>query len=114
MLDGARHKTSFPSVSYSPEATQWWDNAKNVPGWEKGSNCSGYETTYDRLRVLSSVPILQPLYNHDHKREYTEGLYIAMEDDGLTIGYAGCESMAAVAQWQASAENGAPSLRPEL
>ena len=114
MADGDRNTTSYPAVASSPTATAWWTDVNSVPGSQKGSNASGHDTTYDRLRVLSAMPLYTPLYNYDNFKDRVEGMFVAMEEDGLFLGYYGCQPMAFVSQWQSSKENGAPDFRPEL
>jgi len=53
-----------PGFDDSPENTLFWDDIDAVPGASKGSNTSGYETTYDRIRVSSAMSVVEiPLYN---------------------------------------------------
>ena len=114
MLDGDRNSTSFPDVSFSQSTTAWWSDVNSVPGSQKGSSAAGYDTTYDRLRVLSAMPLYQSLSNYDHEKHHVIGTFVAMEDDGMFLGYYDCDPLAFVSQWQSSKENGAPELRPEL
>jgi hypothetical protein len=115
--DGDRNVSSFPSLSYSPATTAWWDDATQVPGWEKGSSAAGYETLYDRLRVSSAMPLYPVLYNYDIQKENYVGQYVSFEADGLLLGYMGCRyALESVdySNWQSTESNGAASLRPEL
>lgn len=112
--DGDRNSTNFPKEAYSPQTTAWWDDATLVPGFEKGGNASGYDTTYDRLRVLSALPLLQPLYNYDSDKEYVEGISVAMEDDGTFLSFNGCNGFGHASKWSSSQSNGGPDTRPEI
>jgi hypothetical protein len=115
-FDGDRDSTVFPNASFSAETTAWWDNATTVPGWEKSSSASGYDFTYDRLRVISALPMLQVLYNADLTKERIIALYVAFEADGLVVGYTGCNTPHHVTypEWVSSEKNKAAELRPEL
>jgi HAMP domain-containing protein len=82
--NGDRYATNFPDSSFSVETTEWWDDVNSVPGFEKGPSVSGYDTTYDRLRVLSALPLMQPLYHYGlgEGKETTLGLGVGFEADG--------------------------------
>lgn len=119
---GARPSSvSFPEFDFNPVSTRWWVDADSMPGAEKGSNASGYETTYDRLRVSSALnTISMPLYNY-YNIEGFQGSrtsfssYIAFEADGGYLGYSGCNYDASrYAQFKSSEENGAYLVSPEL
>jgi hypothetical protein len=115
--DGDRNVSSFPLLSNSPESTAWWDNATQVPGWEKGASAGGYDTLYDRLRVSSAMPLYPVLYNYDVKSETYIAQYVTFEADGLFMGYVGCDtatSTVPLSDWQSTEQNGAAKLRPEL
>ena len=114
--DGNRNSSSFPSVASSPETTEWWDDPKTVPGWEKGSNASGYSTLYDRLRVSSAMPLFHALYNYDKGKENYLSQAIAFEADGLFVTYDGCFTVGAAVQstWKSTVQNRAAKLRPNL
>lgn len=114
--DGNRVKSSYPKVAYSAESTVWWtNNTSNFPGSEKGSNASGYDTTYDRFRVMSAMPIFQTLYNADQKKENYIASTVFFEADGLGLGFNGCNiDHLRLAEWISSEENGASDLRPDL
>jgi len=77
---------SFPIAGSSPETTQWWGNVSVLPGAEKGKNASGFNTTYDRLRVVSALSsVFFPVYNYPgslNRRNHVLGLFAAFEDDG--------------------------------
>jgi hypothetical protein len=113
--DGDRNFSSYPRASTSVETTMWWDDIQAVPGWEKGSNASGYDTLYDRLRVSSAMPLFPVLDNYNHREQYI-GQYITFEADGTNIGYRGCdpEGFVESVAWKSTEENGAAALRPEL
>ena len=116
--DGDRLSTDYPVSSFSPETTEWWENATNLPGWQSGSFAEGYESIYDRLRVISAVPVFQPLYLYGvgDGKEVNLGLNVAFEADGMFFGFGGCFSSRHVelVQWKSTEENGAAKLRPEL
>jgi hypothetical protein len=116
--DGDRYTTSFPNSSFSSETTEWWDDVETVPGFEKGPSASGYDTTYDRLRVVSALPLLQPLYHYGRGggKATTVGVGLGFESDGTFIIYEGCFSSyhVTLAAWESTLENRAADLRPEL
>lgn len=86
-----------------------------VPGFEKGSNASGYGTTYDRLHTISAMPIFQTLYNSDENREYYIAANIFFEADGLGMGYSGCSAEhLKLAKWSSTEKNRASEFRPKL
>jgi hypothetical protein len=107
---------SFPDVSDSPETTAWASNQTLVPGFEKGSAAEGYETAYDRLRVLSAVPVFQTLYNYQREHRTVLHSAVAMEQDGMAVGFHGCEMLGsgAVAFWESTLSNRAHEMRPNL
>ena len=120
-LTGNRNESSsYPAHSTTADTTSWYTNASDVPGSHKGVNASGWETTYDRIRVMSALAtVLVPIYNNDveeHDRSHIERTgYFAFEDDGLFIGYAGCEYVFSQSPaFQAAEWNGAHLIRPEL
>lgn len=112
---------SFPEFDFNPVSTKWWTYPNDMPGAEKGLNASGYETTYDRLRVSSAAQtIALPLYNY-HGAQGVSGprtsasSYIAFEADGGYLGYAGCNYDASrYARFLSSGENDAFLVNPEL
>jgi hypothetical protein len=113
--DGDRNSTGFPRESTSPATTGWWANATAVPGFENGAAASGHDSTYDRLRVSSAIPVFQVLYNYDDVKDTVLGQYVAFEADGMFLGYRGCPDVgSSSANWVSSEENGAARLRPEL
>jgi HAMP domain-containing protein len=117
--DGDRLSTDFPNTSASPETTEWWKNVTAVPGWRKGRNASGYDTTYDRIRVMSANPLFQPLFHYglgSNGVRLNLGGYVAFEADGLVMGYGGCSSAFHVDSviWNSTEENNAANMRPEL
>jgi HAMP domain-containing protein len=90
-----RSAASFgPGIDDSPSNTLWWDNIDELPGSYKRSNSSGFETTYDRLRVASATTITNiALFNYERaireeKKRLTSG--ISFDADGLSLGYSGC------------------------
>ena len=78
------------SSDLRPEDTAWWDDKSIslMPGAEKGANASGYETTYDRVRVLSALgTAIFPVFNHElgpGSNRYF-GLYVGLEADGMMV-----------------------------
>ncbi|OEU06276.1 hypothetical protein FRACYDRAFT_266147 [Fragilariopsis cylindrus CCMP1102] len=115
---GDRNSTDFPNSSISPETTNWWKDPMSVPGFQKGSSASGYNTTYDRLRVMSAVPIFQTLQNYRSgaSPQATLKVAIAFEADGMFFLYAGCDSVGllTLSKWRSTVENKAAELRPKL
>ena len=89
---GNRHSTTFgtgnitwPGHSETPADTSWWTDANEMPGSEKGALASGFETTYDRVRVLSALAVIHfPLYNYFPGRDEERhlGSFIGMDADG--------------------------------
>lgn len=114
-LDGSRKVTDFPNASFSPETTDWFENQTDVPGSDRGSFASGYNTTFDRLRQLSAIPIVEALYNYDTEKRSLLNAFIGFEADGMIMGYSGCDiSWASLSFWSSKESNGASKLRPEL
>ena len=119
---GARFNIQgFPEFDFNPVSTKWWTDANDMPGAEKGLNASGYETTYDRLRVSSAVQgIVMPLYNYHSLSGFngprtSASSYVAFEADGGYLGYAGCNYDASrYASFVSSDENGAYLVSPNL
>lgn len=106
-------------IDDSPNTTLWWDNIDELPGAEKGSNSSGFETAYDRLRVSAATSIaLIPVYNYatafnKKKQELTEAL--AFEADGLFMGFSGCSHQNTFgAHFESTTENMATIVAPNL
>ena len=116
--DGDRNSSGFPDKMFSIEGNVWWDDQERLPGWEKGSNASGHDTSYDRMRVISAVPIFQALYNYNPSDGTKLGTYVMFEADGCYTAYSsGCdraEGHILGARWNSDEENGAALLRPEL
>lgn len=116
--NGNRFNTSYPLVDYFPNATNWWgQNISELPGAYKGSEASSYETTYDRLRVLSALSVADfPLYNYypGKDEERYLGTYIGLEADGMFTGFSGCETSEAFPFWVSSEENGGFEIRGDL
>lgn len=111
--------TSFPLLDYNPATTSWWNNTSEMPGAYKGANASGYETTYDRVRVSSAMGIAaMPIYNYATKlgRENTDlGAYTAFDGDGMFTGYSGCDNGRSFGPlFVSSEENRAAKIAPEL
>jgi hypothetical protein len=76
-------------VDDSPQNTLWWDDVNELPGAEKGSNASGYETSYDRLRVSSAAAVVEAaLYNYANLpqklvQKEVISTFIGFEADGM-------------------------------
>eukprot|EP00957_Ditylum_brightwellii_P205787 15345414-Ditylum_brightwellii.AAC.1 len=114
--NGDRNSTGFPDVSFSPNTTAWLNNVEDAPGFQKGSLAEGYESTYDRLRVIPALSVIQmPLYNHDRSKSKSRGHYVSFEADGTHIAYTGCSrGTDDNSHWKSTEKNEASSLRPEL
>jgi HAMP domain-containing protein len=113
--DGSRNVTLFPNASFSPETTHWFENQTVVPGFERGFFASGYNTTFDRMRQTSAVPIVEALFNYDKEKRTLLRTWTGFEADGMVMGYSGCDvSWAALSSWSSNDENGAYKFRPEL
>lgn len=89
---GARMSTSYPAVDFSPSETLWWDEITKMPGYSNASLSQGYETVFDRTRIMSAMSVVNiPLYNYRaggiHRKHL--GMYIGWEDDGMLSGYSG-------------------------
>ena len=121
-ITGDRYASlSFPEFAFNPMSTKWWTDADTMPGAEQGANASGYETSYDRLRVISALETVSiPLYNYFNIAGYRGSRtafssYFAFDADGGYLGYAGCNYDASrCAQFKSSQENGAYLVNPEL
>lgn len=110
---------SFPQLGSLPNTTQWWRYVEDLPGNWKGSNASGFATSYDRARVSSALSIAEsPVYNYrtSMRRNLTTiALYLAFEDDGLFMGFTGCAyTHGNFPFWSSTHENGAYKVAPEL
>ena len=115
------NSSSFPDFDYSPETTLWFTNLSEVPGSSEGANATGYQTTYDRVRVASALSaVSMPIYNYvNEDRHLTEhssmASYIYYDLDGMVIGYAGCNYDAAeYAHFESSVDNDAYLVNPAL
>lgn len=111
--------TSFPALDYSPETTLWWATTSALPGAWKGRNASGYETTYDRVRVASAMAIVDmPIYNYARKLDRPNqniGTFVAFDADGMLTGFDGCGRLGSDLAFFASSEvNRAAEIAPEL
>eukprot|EP00934_Nitzschia_sp_Nitz4_P003356 Nitzschia sp. Nitz4//scaffold43_size134323//100713//106351//NITZ4_003315-RA/size134323-augustus-gene-0.225-mRNA-1//1//CDS//3329551996//3346//frame0 len=112
---------SFPEFDFNAVSTKWFTDVEDMPGFDKGTNASGYETTYDRLRVLSALQVVsQPMYNY-FTNDGVEGFrtslssYVALEADGSIMGYAGCNyDVSRFAQFKSTEGNEAYIINPEL
>lgn len=83
--EGDREGTLYPTIDFAPPTTEWWpQNTSKLPGAYKGNNASGYETTYDRVRVVSAVSVADfPLYNYQPGigEQRMLGTYVGFEAD---------------------------------
>lgn len=112
---GTREKLAF--VKRSPGDTSWWlPGLEGMPGIEKGSNVSGYSTTYDRVRVLSAMSVIElPLYNYKSGTDKHLGTYIGLNTDGMMVGWAGCDyTHANYPHFQSTEENRAADIASHL
>ena len=58
------NKSSYPDVDSTTNKNSWWSQIMEVPEHEKGVLSAVCETTYDCLKKISPVSIVQiPLYN---------------------------------------------------
>lgn len=78
-------------VDDSPANTVFWNDIDTVPGASKGVNASGYETTYDRIRVSSAMSVVEiPVYNFatnlGQDRKFLASS-VAFDADGMMSGY---------------------------
>ena len=87
-----------------------------MPGSEKGAAARGHDTTYDRLRSVSAIPVLQALYNYDTTKDHALASFVGFEADGTFMGFSGCRvaGHARGAFWVSSESNGGEVVRPEL
>jgi HAMP domain-containing protein len=108
-----------PGVQDSPNTTLWWDDVDKVPGAEKGRSASGFETTYDRIRVSSAISVVEiPIYNYVTRSNYSKyalSTYIAFQADGMVTGYHGCDhKQAFVSTFESNESNRAFKIAPKL
>jgi len=115
-----RSSPSFPSSLNSPESTEWWENVSSLPGSEVGSaNVYGYETLFDRVVMASASSVINfPIYNYPsgvRKRRMSFGGYLAFADDGLLLGWSGCDDWhSSVSNFVSTNENGASLIDDDL
>ena len=58
------NKSSYPDVDSTTNKNSWWSQIMEVPEHETGLLSAVCETTYDSLKKISPVSIVQiPLYN---------------------------------------------------
>lgn len=110
---------SFPLFDNTANTTLWQDDIDSLPGAENGANASGFATTYDRLRVASAMAVVEfPIYNHIaslHRETFTLGTFLAFEEDGLFVGFPGCDyGQAEYAHFIPNSNNRAAEVAPEL
>ncbi|CAB9497324.1 expressed unknown protein [Seminavis robusta] len=115
---GNRYPDLNRSIIRYPNLTAWWDAPSEMVGSYKGASASGYETTYDRVRVLSALAaISMPLYNYNPGKGETVNLgsWVGLQADGMLLGYAGCDgSTAENAFFLSSVNNNAFKIAPGL
>jgi len=100
-----------------PLQTDWWDDPNEMPGAEKGSNAHGFATTYDRVRVLSALSVIQfPVYNYPRPRENEMlGTFVGLEADGMMLSFTGCDKSGfSYSSFQSTVENRAAEIAPDL
>jgi len=127
LSNGDRINTSYPKIATSQDTTEWLKDLldPNVPGspnyaqnvTRKTSPTSRglYSTTYERMAIIASLPILQPLFNYHKRKDQIHNKFVAFEADGMLGGYSGCETVHVTASgFQSTVENGAAKLRREL
>jgi len=86
----------------------------DAPGSYKGASAEGYETTFDRLREMSALSIIDMhLYNH-YRGEYASlDSYVGFDAEGSLFGYqGGGQEIDRVAHLKATVENSAAELQP--
>ena len=113
--------TSYPEFADRPDTTKWWSSISELPGSQKGDAASGYNTTYDRVRVISALSVVAfPLYNavavsSNLKSHASMSSMVFFDFDGSGWGYSGCyEDYGFSAHFRSTESNGAFGLRPEL
>jgi len=115
-----RSSPSFPASLDSPQSTVWWKNISSLPGSEAGStSASGYKTLYDRVVVSSACAVFNfPIYNYPsgtRNARTSFGGYIAFADDGLVVGWTGCDDWhSSASKFVSTFENGAPLIDDDL
>ena len=111
---------SFPISLNSAASTVWWNNISDMPGSEMGfDGASGYKTLYDRTIVSSASSVFNfPLLNYPlgaRKARTTFGGYLAFADDGLMVGWSGCNDWhSSVSSFVSTIENGASLIDKDL
>ena len=115
-----RSSPSFPISLHSPASTVWWTNISDMPGSEVGfTGASGYKTLYDRAIVSSASSAFNfPLLNYPlgaRKKRTTFGGYLAFADDGLMVGWSGCNDWhSSFSSFVSTIENGATLIDEDL
>ena len=91
---GDRYKVSFPKTDYSPNSTLWWTNVTGLPGSSGGIPTHGYNTTFDRVNMISAgEAAIIPIYNYIEylgRSKHFLGMYTSYQKDGMFMGYDGC------------------------
>lgn len=112
---GTRWRSSYPLVGNTTDNTTWWDNITAMPGAYKRENASGYNTTYDRVRVTSAMSVADiSLYNYNPgiDEQKNLGTFLAFEYDGMMTGYTGCApTHVFYPHWRSTKGNGGARAR---
>lgn len=116
---GQKHDTDkIYGYADTPANTSWWSDFAEIPGADFGSDASGYSTTYDRVRVLSAMAVLDiPLYNYARRNGHEQlfvGSMIAFQN-GSGSGYRGCrQSYLEYSFFESTISNNASNIAPNL
>ena len=116
LWNGTRKTTSYPEIGTTPRNTEWWET-EEMPGYSNASDSFGYETTFDRARVIAATsPIVMPIQNYYAEQPHGMGQFFAFHEDGLFMGMAGCDNFRhpARAAYQSNEENELFKINPEL
>ncbi len=114
------NRQSSPSSPNSPESTVWWNNMSDMPGSESDfAGASGYKTLYDRTAVSSASSVFNfPILNYPlgvRKARAAFGGYLAFADDGLMVGWSGCNDWhSSVSSFVSTTQNGASLINKDL
>jgi hypothetical protein len=110
---------SSQKLDGSPNATLWFNDYSDMPGVSKEAAASGYQTTYDRVRVASASAVVHmPVYNYATslgRQKATLGTYSAFDMDGFFHGFNGCYyNFGILAYWKADSNTSVvPDLCPD-
>ena len=114
------NRISSPSFSNSRESTVWWKNMSDMPGSEANfTGASGYKTLYDRTAVSSASSVFNfPVLNYPlgaRKARAAFAGHLAFADDGLVVGWSGCNNWhSSVSTFVSTTENGASLIDKDL